>query len=404
MAFGLNKTKQSPIAIDFGADCLKVLQIVPTDPPQLVAVAGAVIPEHARTDANARLAFLAEALRNLLKTQPFRGRRAMLSIPAFQTMIQHLEIATGEHETLDAQVGLQLQQRLNVDPSRMVIRHFPVAQVIRDGQNRQEVICIAARKDAVLRYIDLAHKCKLDVVGMHSEPHCILSAFSHVHRRAGDEERALCFVDIGSATTKVVISHGREMVFAKSIHAAGDQFTRQYAARNEMSFLDARSERIAQAEGVVRAQPEVPQEQRAAAGLSALEAEPGVLGSRGVEAQRSVAIAEPPPTPTRIGPSRHESDDTLECLVDELQLCMRHHQSLFEGKPVEKLVFLGGEARHTPTCQAIARSVRTAAQLGDPFARLMRVGKTKKPSSVDLEQPQPGWAVPMGLCYSEANL
>ena len=52
MAFGFTKTKFSPIAIDFGSDSLKLLQIIPTDPPQLVAAASSTIPEHARTDDN----------------------------------------------------------------------------------------------------------------------------------------------------------------------------------------------------------------------------------------------------------------------------------------------------------------------------------------------------------------
>ena len=49
----------------------------------------------------------------------------------------------------------------------------------------------------------------------------------------------------------------------------------------------------------------------------------------------------------------------------------------------------------------LARSVRLPAQMADPFARLTRVGGRSGPSSVDLAQPQPGWAVPMGLCLSE---
>ncbi len=83
---------------------------------------------------------------------------------------------------------------------------------------------------------------------------------------------------------------------------------------------------------------------------------------------------------------------------------MRYHQSLFPGRPIEKLVFLGGEARHVSTCQKIARALRIGAQLGDPLARLVRLGHRGQSSGVDIEQPQPGWAVPMGLCLTEGDL
>ena len=66
---------------------------------------------------------------------------------------------------------------------------------------------------------------------------------------------------------------------------------------------------------------------------------------------------------------------------------------------IEKLVFLGGESRHISTCQAIAKSLRIAAQLGDPLARLVKITQVDSAGSgVELNQPQPGWAVPFGLC------
>jgi Tfp pilus assembly PilM family ATPase len=94
----------------------------------------------------------------------------------------------------------------------------------------------------------------------------------------------------------------------------------------------------------------------------------------------------------------------IECLIDELQLCLRHHQSVFPEQRVEKLVFLGGESRHVDICQKIARSLHIGAQLGDPLARAVRLMQSKTPSGVDLRQAQPGWAVTMGLCLSDANL
>ena len=55
-------------------------------------------------------------------------------------------------------------------------------------------------------------------------------------------------------------------------------------------------------------------------------------------------------------------------------------------------------------CQSLAKKAHIAAQLGDPFARLVRIGGAKMAPGVNLDEPQPGWAVPYGLCHSEANL
>ena len=388
MAFGFSKTRLSPIAIDFGADSIKLLQIVPGDPPQLVAAAAALVPEDARKDPHARQAFMADALRQLLRSQPFKGKKAICSLPAYQTLVHHLEIPRTDEADLAAQVKMQLRQRLEVEPSKMVIRHFPITQVMRDGAALQEVLCLAAGRDSVMSYVQMCAKAKLDVVGMHGEQMAILRAFDHLHR--GDEQRALCFIDVGSAATKVVIAHGRKIVFAKTIHIAGDHMTRQIAGARKLDFLDARATRIAEAADPRAAGP------TPTAHMPASDAA-GPTGLAMLDARTKAQQAQP-------CAASEINADTMECLVDELQLCLRYHQTLFPKHPIEKLVFLGGEAKQVKTCQTIARALRVAAQLGDPLARLARVGSSKTASNVDLDQPQPGWAVPMGLCLSEANL
>lgn len=404
MVFGLSKTRVSPIAVDFGADSLKLLQVTLTDPPQIVAAAMVDVPEHARGEPAARHAFFAESLRFLLRSQPFKGNRAICSIPAYQTLVQHLQIHKAEMDDFDNQVAAQLRQRLNIDPSRMVVRTVQVGPVVRDGTPRQEVICLAAGRDAVMRHIDTARRGKLDVVGMHCEHQALLRAFSHLYRRAGDADRTTCFIDIGGATTKLVIAHGPELVFAKTIHAAGDHFTRQRAQLRSQSFSDARAQRVQEASSPPSS-TELPgsglaSPARAAApsGLAVIEAQ--------IAAERTGPIAVSPVTrPHPSQPSDHGNEgDALECLIDELQLCCRYHQSMFPARAIEKLIFLGGESHHVDICQTIARSLRIGAQLGDPLARLIRSTQKSSASGIDMRQPQPGWAVPLGLCLSDANL
>jgi len=408
MAFGWTKTRFSPIGIDFGADSLKLLQVVLGEPPSIVAAAAAVVPEHARNDPAARYAFFADALKRLTRSQPFKGKRAICSIPAYQTLLQHLPVARSEQDDIDAQVRQQLRQRFNINPSRMVVRAFPVGQVTREGGAKQEVICLAVGRESVMRHIAMANRCKLDVVGMQSEPLAVVRAFQHLYRRKSDVDRTTCFIDMGAATTKVVIAHGKEMAFAKTIHAAGDHLTRHLADITHIGFIEAREARIQKARSL-------------AAGDAARTVAPGQVQmgrsrSPGVSTMEDAAdelaqtaLAAPPmpdPEPAELATPNAGADspDTIDCLIDELHLCVRYHQSMFKDRPIEKLVFLGGEARHVSTCQKIARALRIGAQLGDPLARLTRISQGRPPEGVDLREPQPGWAVPLGLCLSEANL
>ncbi|MEO0513933.1 MAG: pilus assembly protein PilM [Planctomycetota bacterium] len=366
MAFGKPKSRLSPIGIDFGADSLKLLQIVPGDPPELVALGSATVPEEARTDLKARQAFLQEALPSLLRRHAFKQKRVMLSIPAFQTLVNHFVINRVEAKEIDGQVDLALRTRLGVEPNSMVIRNYPGAEMYRDGSPKQEVITFAAHRDIVMRYIDMANRLKLEVVGMHCEAPCVLRAFEHVGQAGpNDRGRTVAYIDLGAATTKIIIARGAKMLLAKTVHAGGDQWTRKLATDHNMEFAEARLARVAEASGDG---PAV-----ATATSAATDAEP-------------------------------MDCETTECLIDELGLTFRHYQSRYPDQPIEKIVFLGGEANRIQTCQQLARSVHVAAQLGDPFARLSRINAGDSPMGIDLAQPQPGWAVALGLCLSEANL
>jgi len=365
MAFGLSKQRVSPIAVDFGADTLKLLQVVPEQPAQLIAAAAQVVPAEVRGDAAARTAFHTASLKKLLKSQPFKGRRAMLAIPGHQTLMQNLDVTVQEGLSIQLQVEAHLRDRLNLDPARMVVRYFEIPAA-NESSTQREVVVLAAPRDAVIGYLNLARGCKLDVVGMHGVPLAILRAFAHFYQRNDDAHRVIAFLDIGAATTTVLIAQGQQMVFAKTIQAAGDQMTKHHAAAHGVSFMEAREARMT-----------------------------GEIG--GAAQGGGVAVA------ARTDPGAANSPAT-DVLLDEVQLCMRYYQRRFPDRLVEKLVFLGGESRHTDLCQKIARTLRVAAQLGDPFAALMRMGKAKNPVGVDLNQPQPGWAVPYGLCWSDANL
>ena len=358
MAFGKPKTRTSPIGIDFGADTVKLLQIVPGDPAQLVALGAATIPDEARQDANLRMAFLSEALPTMLRRHPFRGRRVVLSIPSFQAMVHNVVVPETGAGDLDAVVRMALQERLNIDADKLILRNFPGAEVVRGEEKYREVIVFGARRSVATRYADLANRLKLEVVGMHGEAPCILKAFGHLEstRATEDRGRAVIYIDLGAASSKLIVAQNGAMVLAKTIHAGGDTFTRRLAGEQSLDFEEARLARIA----------------------------------GGEDADRAVATADAPAV-----------CDITECLIDELRMTVRHYDARYPEQPIEKLVFVGGEANRRGLVTQLARSVRLAAQLGDPFARLSRTGGPAGSLPIDLAQPQPGWAVPLGLCLSE---
>jgi Tfp pilus assembly PilM family ATPase len=88
--------------------------------------------------------------------------------------------------------------------------------------------------------------------------------------------------------------------------------------------------------------------------------------------------------------------DPLNRLVEELELCRRYYETTFTEKPVQRLMFVGGEARQKALCQHIARAMGLAAQVGDPLPRLKR-DESEEIECLDRRQQHPAWAVAVGL-------
>lgn len=391
MAFGMNKSRLTPIAIDFGVDTVKMMQVSTGETTQLIGAGALVVPENARKDSSARYTFLADAVKELVRQQPFKGKRVMCAIPAFQTFVNTFELQCGENDNIDQQVNLHLQTTMEMDPSRLVIRNQHVGSVIRDGVTRQRVNCIAANRAVVMRYLEIAAAAKLEVVGMHSEPICIAKCFSELYKlREEDKTEARCFVDIGAASTKLVIIRDQDILLARNIPVAGDELTKRHAREHRMDFSDARLARLREAGNPLAANPfRVGEHQQSELSVAlATEDETSDPRERGL-------VVKP-------GITDHD-DEMLDRLVDGIRLSVRYHDSVCTEAPVQRVVLLGGEAQHQSVAQTIAHEFGIPTFVGDPMARVMRTPGLQ-PLNLDSNQPQPGWAVPLGLCLCEANL
>ena len=89
--------------------------------------------------------------------------------------------------------------------------------------------------------------------------------------------------------------------------------------------------------------------------------------------------------------------DPLNRLIEELNLCRRYHEATFPNKTVDRLIFIGGEARQRSLCAHVAREMGLAAQVGDPLVRMGRISDVGIESGIDRRQPQPNWSVAIGL-------
>jgi len=358
----------TPITIDFGSSAVKLMQAAPGDPPTLLAAVGLRIPDELRDNQALRMEYLEKQLPRMLRKGGFRGRRVICSIPSTDTLIQHMQIATAPGIDETETVKIQLSGQRGVSGRGMVVRTYHVTEVNREGESLSEVICFAISREAVMRYVQLLQKCKLEAVGVHSEVIGMVRAFDHMQPTNSKGGVCTLYVDVGCASTNVAITHDVQLVFARCIQIGGSHLDERLAKQLGCDVATARAQRIS--------------EQVLAGGSDAAEPGGGVATATG-----------PDEALTEVAGS----------IADELSMCIRYHQSLFRGQPINRIVFVGGEARNIPLCQHIARELQLPAQLGDPLARFEHKRSLRTPG-LSLGQPQPGWAVVCGLGNAPTDL
>jgi type IV pilus assembly protein PilM len=391
----------SPIGIDFGTDCLRMAQVhFDGKEHRLVGAASKDVPPPIRRDAAGRSQFFIETVREMLGTGRFRGRAAVLALPAASVHIEHLRIAPMAEAEMTKALAWEARGRMPVDPANALMRHIVAGEVYQDSDLRNEVIVFAAAREFVHRLLADAEKARLDVIGMNVEPMALVDCFGHVWRRKSDATMANCFLDMGHSASRAVIARGNRVMFARTISLGGDQLTGAVAEAMGIGAEQARSLRIKLAE----AQPSLDDNRRvrqldgpgdeAADGAGRpieQPARPGSDASRG-HCRRTAADLD-----DEAGAVELACRSSVLRVAEELDLCRRYFEATFPGQTVGRLVFVGGEARHRGLCQQIARQLGIAAQVGDPMVRMSRISDLPADSGIDRRLPQPSWAVAIGL-------
>jgi Tfp pilus assembly PilM family ATPase len=86
-------------------------------------------------------------IREKMASDGFRGKQAVISIPADQLIIQHLRLSPVPPEEMSGTLLAELQGKLPYDPRKAVVRHIVAGQVSENNEMKQDVIVLAIRRD-----------------------------------------------------------------------------------------------------------------------------------------------------------------------------------------------------------------------------------------------------------------
>lgn len=420
MGLGMFTAQQSPIAIDFGSSSVKLMQLDVLDSPSVIAAARLEIPESFRGSSAQVMQYLSEMLPALIRNSGFKGKKIVTAIPSYQTYLQHLQVVETDGVSLDEIISGQLQMQMNCSPNSLVVRNIPVPGAQCRDQTRKEVICFAASREIVMRYVNLLKKCKLDVLGMHTESFSTIWAFQHLNRRKEYEDSATLYINLAWSGTTVTIAHGSDLVFARHINVGGQHFDHQIAKVLKCDLAEAVQCRKEFQIPIMRSEHAEVAETASGEASSTREigdsADDGATSLSGDQDHAATATSydrrsgEVPGEFVSFVPDgsseeeirKYDFEELLDTITDEVCMCLRYHKGLFPDQEITRTVFIGGESNQSWLSGHISSQLGMNAYIGDPIARFADRGATYIPD-MSMDEPQPGWTIACGLCTAPSD-
>lgn len=376
---GFLSHRTSPIGLDIGRDGIRMLQLAPVG-SVLTAVASArwQFPDGAADDPVAKRRYTLSAVREMLASGGFRGRRVVTGLGGADLVIKQVRLPRMPERDLEAALRWEASERFGfkIEPDQLGC--FVAGEVRQGPDVKDEIILLGARRETVDDHMSLLEELKLFPVAVDAEPIAIFRAFERFLRRKADADSVTVLLDVGAGATKVVIARGRHVSFVKTVDIGGRHFTQAVAQQLHMSPDEAAQTR-----------------QRL---MQPPEDEPATLGE-------SAGIADGSPVRTDTAQLTQVLYDAIrplaEDLAREVSLCLRYHAVTFRGSKPDGVTLVGGESYDPNVVRLLQESLGVPCEPGNPLRGV-------ELSRVDLGANRRGrlseWALATGLALRNLPL
>ncbi len=351
MARWFSRPHPSPIGVDVGSRCVKLLQFS----GDFSSVRDVVrwdfsLPRDA--DQAARHSQIVQALRHAREGRNFRGRDAVFCIHSNDLFVQNVRVPKAPGAEFERLVCAEAAGRLPFPSDEAELRYVEAGDVRHGDATRREVILLASHRPCIQRIVGTAEAAGLRPLVIDVEPEAILRCYWRQFRREEDRNRSLMLVNVGTASSKVVIARNAVPMFVKYIDVAGDQMDAAVARHLEIGLPEATA--LRRHNGDRRAD------------------------QRDAEVTRGIDESLRP---------------ILDRLANEISMCARYYSVTFRGQPIDRMILSGGEASEA-LLQWIGRRLDIECELGDPLRAFETPAVSGRPGQ---------WDVAAGLALRQAT-
>lgn len=231
--------KHQPIAVDVGGCAIRMMQLGAVGDRMKVSAAAEIeYPPNLRRDEE-RQSFVVDSIRQSLKDNGFKGRRAVTIVPNADVQFKSFRIPQMPHEEMDQAVLFEAEERFALPEGEADYRFLDAGEIRQGQETRNEIIAMCSTAETLRRHMNIFNDVGLICTATEVSPCAVVRCFEcgMDHSQAPDQGRI--YADMGYHATRITITSGGRIIFVKSIAMGGAKLDELAAVKLNLSIAEA---------------------------------------------------------------------------------------------------------------------------------------------------------------------
>ena len=208
----------SPIGLDIAPGGVRLIQLDHAgQSPKVRASAEASLP------ADASLNQITDLVRELIRRNPFRGRRVVAALPRGIVHMRHLRLPLMAETDLPAAIQSEAQRLFPFDPAESQLQHIPTGD-LGHGMKAQDVILFAAKHADVDDFITAMSMAGIVLDALDVDSCATFRAVDRLIRKSESPNEVHAILTVGVRQSEIAIGHGSDIKLLRTIGIGIHQF------------------------------------------------------------------------------------------------------------------------------------------------------------------------------------
>ena len=291
---------------------------------------------------------IVDAIRELVQRNRIKQKQCALAVAGYSVIIKKITLPLMTREELDESIQWEAEQYIPFDISDVYLDVEMLSS--RAVQGQMDVLLVAAKKETVNDYVNVAREAGLEPVVMDVQACDLQNMFEVNYGTAVGETVVL--IDVGASVTNINVLADGVTTLTRDIAKAGNLFTEEIQKQLNITYEEAETYKRGGAE---QTDTVVPQ-----------------------EVDRVV-------------------QQVAEAIAGEVQRSLDFYAATSAESMFSKVYLSGGSARLPALGRTISRTCGVPVELVNPFANIAYDEKTFTPEFLEQIAPSAGVAVGLAL-------